>query len=118
EDVAVEEVAGTQVALEAVERLLVALAVRVVHGGEHVRGPGQLELHDGEAERGIALEDPGEDHVAHRLGGVEGLRGSAGRVAERPLAAPRILPCRRVAVCRLSGMARASAAAQNGSYSG
>ena len=32
--------------------------------------------------------------------------------------APRILPCRRVAVRRLSGIARASAAAQNGSYSG
>jgi len=85
EDVAVEEVAGARVTLEAVERLLVALAVRVVHGGEDVRRPGQLELHDGEAERWVALEDPGEDHVAHRLGGVEGLGGPAGRVAERAL---------------------------------
>ena len=52
EDVAVEEVARAHVVLEAVERLAVALAVRVVHGGEHVRRPGQLELHDGERSAG------------------------------------------------------------------
>jgi len=85
EDIAVEEVARPHVILEAVERLLVALAVRVVHGGEDVRSPGELEFHDGELESGVALEDPGEDHVAHRGGRVEGLRGSAGRVAERLL---------------------------------
>jgi len=49
---------------EPVDRLAVALAVGVVHGGEQVGRPGQLELHDGQCEAGMTLEDAGEDQIA------------------------------------------------------
>src|SRR4029077_17879411 len=64
EDIAMEEVARAHAVPEPVERLLVPLAIRVVHAGEHVRSPGELELHDGHLQAGVALENPGEDHVA------------------------------------------------------
>ena len=83
-----EEVARAHGVLESVERLFVALAIRVVHGGEQVGGPGQLEFRDDELEVGIALEDTREDHVAHRHRGVEGLRGAAARVAKGLLPRP------------------------------
>src|SRR6266853_5824401 len=51
-------------ALEAVNRLAVALAVGVVHRREQVGRPRQLELDDGHPETRMALEGAGEDHVA------------------------------------------------------
>src|SRR2546430_17465498 len=82
-DVAMEEVAGSHAVLEAIDRLFVALAIRVVHRGEQVGGPRQLEFHDGQREAGMALEDTREDHVAHRERRIEGFRRAAARVAER-----------------------------------
>src|SRR5271163_2372017 len=52
---AAEEVAREHAVLEPANRLAVALAVRVVHGGEQVGRPRQLELHDGECEAGMTL---------------------------------------------------------------
>jgi hypothetical protein len=51
-------------ALEPVNRLAVALAVCVVHRGEQVGRPSQLELDDGHPETGMTLEDAGEDQIA------------------------------------------------------
>jgi hypothetical protein len=51
-DVAVEEVAWEHGVLEPVDRLAVALAVGVVHRGEQVGRPRQLELDDGQREAG------------------------------------------------------------------
>jgi SAM-dependent methyltransferase len=42
--------------LEPVNRLAVALAVCVVHGGQHVGRPRRLELHDGQCEAGMTLD--------------------------------------------------------------
>src|SRR5580692_2230695 len=53
-------------ALEPLDRLAVALAVGVVHRGEQVGRPRQLELNDGQGEAGMALEDAGEDQIAQR----------------------------------------------------
>jgi hypothetical protein len=53
-------------ALEAVNRLAVALTIGVVHRGKQVGRPGQLELDDSHPEAGMTLENAGEDHVAHR----------------------------------------------------
>src|SRR5438128_4043810 len=78
-----EEVAGSHAVLEAMDRLFVTLAIRVVHRGEQVRGPRELEFHDGQREAGMALEDTREDYVAHRAGRIEGFRRAAARVAER-----------------------------------
>jgi hypothetical protein len=44
----------------------VTLAVCVVHGGERVGRPRQLELDDGQGEAGMTLEDAGEDQIARR----------------------------------------------------
>src|SRR2546430_7633716 len=61
-DVAMEEVAGSHAVLEAIDRLFVALAIRVVHRGEQVGGPRQLEFHDGQREAGMALRS--EEHTS------------------------------------------------------
>jgi len=53
-------------ALEPLDRLAEALAVGVVHRGEQVGRPRQLELNDGQGEAGMALEDAGEDQIAQR----------------------------------------------------
>src|SRR3989442_7700385 len=45
------------------DRFFLALAVRVVHRGEDVRHPRQLELHDGKCQLRVTLEDTGEDDV-------------------------------------------------------
>src|SRR2546430_7950344 len=82
-DVAMEEVAGSHAVLEAIDRLFVALAIRVVHRGEQVGGPRQLEFHDGQPEAGMALEDTPEDHVAHRERPIESFRRAAAPVPER-----------------------------------
>ena len=47
-------------------RLAVAFAVGVVHGGEQVGRPRQLELDDGQCEAGMTLEGAGEDQIAQR----------------------------------------------------
>ena len=52
--------------LEPVDRLAVAFAVGVVHGGEQVGCPRQLELDDGQCEAGMTLEGAGEDQIAQR----------------------------------------------------
>src|SRR6266851_9037118 len=75
-------------ALEPVNRFAVALAVGVVHGGEQVGRPGQLELDDGHPEAGMTLEDAGEDQIAHRQRRIERLGRAAGGVAQRRLAGP------------------------------
>jgi hypothetical protein len=90
-------------ALEPVNRLAVALAVRVVHRGEQVRRPRQLELHDSQREAGMTLEHAGEDQIAQRQRRIERLCRAAAGVAQCLVANPRILPCRRVTVCKLSG---------------
>src|SRR6266481_1252525 len=84
-------------ALEPVDRLAVALAVRVVHGGEQVGRPRQLELHDGQSEPGMTLEDAGEDQIAHRQRRRERLRRAAAGVAQCLVAGPAdpALPSRR-----------------------
>jgi hypothetical protein len=69
-------------ALEPVDRLAVALAVGVVHRGKQVGRPRQLELHDGQPEAGMTLEDAGEDQIAHRQRRIEHLgRGCSRRAA-------------------------------------
>src|SRR3989442_8661664 len=65
------------------DRFFLALAVRVVHRGEDVRHPRQLELHDSECQLRVTLEDAGEDDVAERHRRVERLRRPARRVAQR-----------------------------------
>src|SRR6266481_3290612 len=75
-------------ALEPVNRLAVALAVCVVHRGEQVGRPGQLELDDSQGEAGMTLEDAGEDQIAQRQRRIERLRRAAARVAQRLVAAP------------------------------
>jgi hypothetical protein len=85
--------------LEPVNRLAVALAVGVVHGGEQVGRPRQLELHDGQSKAGMTLEDAGEDQIAQRQRRIERLRGTAAGVAQRHFAGPADLalpPRRRV----------------------
>ena len=62
-DVAVEKIVREHRVLEPVDRLTLALAVGVVHGGEYMGHPGQLELHDGDCQAGMTLEDAGEDQV-------------------------------------------------------
>src|SRR5260370_41459046 len=64
-------------ALEPVDRLAVALAVCVVHRGEQVERPRQLELHDGQCEAGMTLEDPREAQIAQRQRRREPLRPAA-----------------------------------------
>jgi hypothetical protein len=75
------------------------------------------ELDDGEGQAGMTLEDARKDRAATAPD-----RTPLSRVllAARSVLSPalRILPCRRVAVCRLNGGPSASAAAQNGLYSG
>src|SRR5262249_56735495 len=96
DDVAMEEVARAHTVREAIDRLLVALAIRVVHRVEQVGSPRQLELHDGQREPRIALEDAGKDHVAQRGGRSEGLGGAAARVPQRLRSTPADLalaPC-------------------------
>ena len=80
--------------------------------------PGQLELDDGQLERGWRSKTPEKIMSHSEVAGEKALvaRLLASRRVRSP--APRILPWRRVAVCRLSGMSSAWAAAQNGSYSG
>src|SRR6266436_2858399 len=75
-------------ALEPVDRLAVALAVGVVHRREQVGRPRQLELHDGQCEAGMTLEDAGEDQIAHRQRRIERLRGTAARAAQCLVAGP------------------------------
>src|SRR5260370_35889903 len=104
-------------ALEPVNRLAVALAVGVVHRGEQVGRPGQLELDDGQGEAGMTLEDAGEDQIAQRQRRIERLRRAAAGVAQCLVAGPADLALPPLAVCRLSGISSAAAAAQNGSYS-
>src|SRR5260370_399550 len=84
-------------ALEPVNRLAVALAVGVVHGGEQVGRPRQLELHDGQCQAGMTLEDAGEDQIAHRQRRIERLRRAAAGVAQRSGTDPAVLalPSRR-----------------------
>jgi hypothetical protein len=84
-------------ALEAVDRLAVALAVGVVHRREQVGRPGQLELDDRHPEAGMTLEDAGEDHLAHRRCRIERLCRAAAGVAQRLVAGPTdpALPSRR-----------------------
>jgi hypothetical protein len=60
-------------ALEPVNRLAVALAVCVVHGGEQVGRTRQLELDDGQGEVGMTLEDAGKDQIANRQRPIERL---------------------------------------------
>src|SRR5438874_13464102 len=70
--------------LKPVDRLAVALAVGVVHGGEHIRRPRQLELDDGQCQAGMTLEDAGgEDRVAQRQCRIERLGRAAAGVAQR-----------------------------------
>src|SRR6266571_909894 len=76
-------------ALEPVNRLAVALAICVVHGGEQVGRPRQLELDDGQGEAGMALEDAGEDQIAQRQCRIERLCRAAAGVAQRLVAGPR-----------------------------
>jgi hypothetical protein len=64
----------------------VALPVRVVHGGEQVGRP--LELHDGQREAGMTLEDAGEDQIAQRQRRIERLCRAAAGVAPRLVAGP------------------------------
>src|SRR5438093_1270465 len=85
-DVAAKEVARTHAVPESIDRLAVALAIRVVHGGEHVGRPRELELHDGQREAGVTLEDAREDHVAHGERRIERFRRPTARVPERLLA--------------------------------
>src|SRR5229473_3489474 len=75
-------------ALEPVNRLAVALAVGVVHRGEQVGRPRQLELHDGQCQAGMTLEDAGEDQIAQRQRRIERLRRAAAGVAQRLVAGP------------------------------
>jgi hypothetical protein len=75
-------------ALEPVNRLAVALAVGVVHGGEQVGRPCQFELDDCQCQAGMTLEDAGEDHVAHRQCRIERLGRAAAGVAQRLVAGP------------------------------
>src|SRR5438132_807579 len=84
-------------ALEPVNRLAVALAIRVVHRGEQVGRPGQLELHDRQGEAGMPLEDAGEDQIAQRQRRIERLRRTAAGVAQCLVAGPAdlALPSRR-----------------------
>src|SRR6266545_2683343 len=88
DDVAVEKAAGGHAARKGKVRPLLGLAFRLVHRVEHVRGPRQLELHDGQREAQMTLEDAREDHVAHRRRRAEGLRGAAARVPERQAGSP------------------------------
>jgi hypothetical protein len=60
----------------------VALAVGVVHGGEHIRRPGQLELHDGQCQARMTLEHTGEDQIAHRQCRIERLGRAAAGIAQ------------------------------------
>jgi hypothetical protein len=66
----------------------VALAVGVVHRGEQVRRPRQLELHDHQCKAGMTLEDAGEDQIAQRQRRVERLCRAAAGVAPRLVAGP------------------------------
>src|SRR5262245_12635469 len=91
-DVAMEEVARPQAALEAIDRLAGALAVRVVHRGQDVRRPRELEFDYGQGEPRVALEDAGEDHVAQRERRIERLRRPAARVAQGLFAGTADLP--------------------------
>ena len=96
-DVAAEEVARQHAILEPVNRLAVALAIRVVHGGERVGRPRQPELHDGQREAGMTLEDAGEDQITQRQRRIERLRRAAAGVAQCLVAgaADPALPSRR-----------------------
>ena len=62
-----------------------------------MRRPGQLELDDGQCQARMALEDAGEDHVAHRQRRIERLGRAAAGVAQRPGTGPAdlALPSRR-----------------------
>src|ERR1700719_1941203 len=73
-------------ALEPVDRVAVALAVVVVHRGEQVGRPRQLELHDGQCQAGMTLEDAGEDQIAQRQRRIERLCRAAAGVAQRLVA--------------------------------
>src|SRR4029077_15375553 len=75
-------------ALEPVNRLAVALAVRVVHRREQVGRPRQLEFHDGQSKAGMTLHDAGEDQIAHRQRRIERLCRAAAGVAQRLVADP------------------------------
>src|SRR3989442_5176925 len=78
-----EEVAGSHAVLEAIDRLFVALAIRVVHRGEQVGGPRQLEFHDGQPEAGVALEDTPENQGANPKRRVKSVSLAAARPPER-----------------------------------
>src|SRR5271155_5608179 len=84
-------------ALEPVNRLAVALAGRIVHRGEQVGRPRQLELDEGHPGSGMRLEDAGEDQIAHRQRRIERLRRAAAGVAQRSGTRPAdpALPSRR-----------------------
>jgi len=75
-------------ALEPVNPLAVALPVRVVHRGEQVGRPRQLEFHDGQSKAGMTLHDAGEDQIAHRQRRIERLCRAAAGVAQRLVADP------------------------------
>jgi hypothetical protein len=70
------------------DRLAVALAIGVVHRGEQVGRPGQLELDDGQCQARMTLEDAGEDHVAQRQCRIERLGRAAAGDAQRPGTGP------------------------------
>jgi hypothetical protein len=76
-------------ALEPVNRLAMALAVRVVHRREQLERPRQLEFHNRQCEAGMTLEDAGEDQIAQRQRRIERLGRAAAGVAPRLLAGPR-----------------------------
>jgi hypothetical protein len=56
---------------------------------ERVQRARQLELHDGEGEAGMTLEDAGEDQIAHRQRRIERLRRTAAGVTQYLVADPR-----------------------------
>ena len=87
-NVAVEVIAGKQVAFEPVGRFFVAFVVGVVHGSQQVGHPGQLELDDGHLEFGVALKHAGENHVADGGGRPEDLVGPAAGVPDAGTAGP------------------------------
>src|SRR5262249_39950702 len=82
-DVAVKKIARERSVLEAVDRLTLALAVVIVHCGEHVGHPSQLERDDGDWARRIAVEARGEDALPQRYGRLEPPRRATAGVAPR-----------------------------------
>jgi len=80
--IAAEEVAGPHPVVEPVECFAVALAVRVIHRGQHIRRPGQPELDDGQCEAAMTLVDARRDQIAQRQRWTERLCRAAAGVAQ------------------------------------